>query len=166
MPRHYEDDRRQSDLYVPDAFRILKKALGNGKYEVAHNYLDNTRAIDLIDRDRELTIAFRVRFDLEHFDEFRRQFTIRFWRQSGNGTEHEKIMSGLVDYALYGWASGSPRLRIFCWVIIDFESYRIHWTKHPELIWKRIKTTKEGTKFYVFNIDKFPKYPPIVFDKS
>ena len=146
----YEEDKRQSDLYVPE----IKSILGRYLVGVATTEQDQHEATDLIVlKVRQLRVACRVRNE-KYLAKYGKQFTIRSERLlSGNKTELEKIKEGWGDWFFYGFGD---KVRLLQWFIGDLRIFR-QWLSTPFGKPLAKKRNHDFTSdFQAFELEKMP----------
>jgi hypothetical protein len=99
--RTYQGDRALSDRFLPDIKRHLAPYVDGNPVIVASDDLDQKKATDLVAGD--VRIAYTVRSMSSYWPQYRRQFTVRFKRDSGTKTELAKIAEGHCDWKFYGF---------------------------------------------------------------
>jgi hypothetical protein len=156
--RTYQGDRALSDRFLPDIKRHLAPYVDGNPVIVASDDLDQKKATDLVAGD--VRIAYTVRSMSSYWPQFRRQFTVRFKRDSGTKTELAKIAEGHCDWKFYGFHDGVNR--VLEWYLVDLHVLRLHWEDDRHMLKYEIKPNGDGTHFIAFWIDSFPWFPGIL----
>lgn len=149
-------DWKFSDQYLQEIRRIV----GPHLLEQSSLEVDRHRAADLVVlRAKNLMIACRVRRSGYH-QGYGSQFTLRSHRDSGAKTELSKIVDGWGDWLFYGFAAEEPG-RLASWHLIDLHAFRAHLIRNPEKIRRGEQKNADGTGFYWFDLESFPREPSI-----
>lgn len=101
--------------------------------------------------------SFKVGVRLRRFKYFkvlswRNEFTIRYYRPSGNRTEIHKIRDGLVQYLLYGFVD-EDETNIIQYFIGDLDVFREHEPEPTEIKWNN----PPDSKLAIYKIKQFPE---------
>lgn len=116
----WQTDKQFSDIYLTKIKRSLGEFLIH-EASIEEDMLHNTDLIVL--NIGAVRIGCRIRREKYYFDAcYRKQFTVRCSRPSGNKTELEKIMEGWGDYLFYGFGGDDGEL--LGWSIIDLAVFR------------------------------------------
>lgn len=147
----YAKDRHWSDQYIPHIKHIVgPRLLDNAPIEE-----DVKHATDLmIFTARDLRIAARVRRS-GYLERYPYDVTIRYSRDSGVTTEHEKIQGGFGDWMLYGHAEPPPSRRLAAWWLLDLDVFRAA-TESRRVQPNNITANRDGTTFAAYDVRRFP----------
>jgi hypothetical protein len=161
----FRSDKIWSDQFTP----IVKQIVGPHLLCVSSLEEDTQQATDLkILTCGRMHIAARIR-EYKYIEKYGFEFTIRSDRASGAKTELEKIENGMADWMFYGFKHETD-LAIARWMIIDLNSFRLHWGKpqSPQRQALKIKhqDNRDGTEFLAIDVRSFPPQPPIIVASS
>lgn len=160
----YGEDRKYSDLFIPQIETILKE---NSKYiveiKISNEEDDNKNATDyIITIESGGKIACRVR--REHFEKYP-DFTIRFKRISGVVTEYEKLKNSAdkARWYLFCWTHKRNINKIVSYIIIDLDVFK----KTGFFNIKLAPTINDdGKSSFVFVPVKFLKYKNVIISSN
>jgi len=131
----YKDDRKWSDECLPQLKKIVHDVLSQSghveRVTTAPTDEDNLRNTDLIvfNDTTGKRVGCRVRRRDERYDEYWRQVTFRFSRDSGKETELSKLERGWGDVFVYGWAKDK---KVTDWRVIDLSKFRQYMKDYPD----------------------------------
>ena len=166
MMIEWEEDKRWSDIFIPEIKSILGQLL-IGEASVEDDQLKNTDLIVLELKGYRIGCRVRKHF---YFIQYPNDFTIRCSRPSGVSTEFDKIMKGWGDYLFYAFANKEEN-RLIAWKLIDLKQFREYvdryWKENNGIIpGKEISNTDGSSVFRAFDSTKDGKAMRFVIPHS
>ena len=166
MMIEWEEDKRWSDIFIPEIKSILGQLL-IGEASVEDDQLKNTDLIVLELKGYRIGCRVRKHF---YFTQYPNDFTIRCSRPSGVSTEFDKIMEGWGDYLFYAFANKEEN-RLIAWKLIDLKQFREYvdryWKENNGIIpGKEISNTDGSSVFRAFDSTKDGKAMRFVIPHS
>jgi len=150
----WQDDKRWSDLYIPEVKRIVgPRLLEPAPFEM--DVLENTDLLILIARDMKIAVRIRrPEYYVAHPPDYpyRYEFTIRSERESGSPTELAKIIQGFGDWFFYGFGGQQPPV-LLQWSLLDLEVFRLEYSS--SWIVYNDRNNRDGTHFRSYKARSF-----------
>ena len=143
--------KTDTDPYLLYCCRIIKHYVQK-IVDIAGLDDDRNRATDLISADDSCRVGVRIRANSAlHYNG---EFTMRFARASGARCEWQKIVKdGYGDYMVYGFRDADKPGWLVEWVLIDLAVFRLHEAAGG----RQFKSNGDGTSYYAYRFDNFPK---------
>lgn len=156
MNQPWQNDKRWSDVFLPEIKRIL------GENLIAEPPIeeDTERNTDLIVlRLDAVRVGCRVR-RAKYQEQYGHEFTIRAGRPSGVKTELAKIIEGWGDYFFYGFADEASS-RLTRWLLGDLKVFRLWFNQqlfqcHGKCPGRSMANGDGSSSFRVFRRDELP----------
>ncbi len=156
----YARDLLFGDGHIP----AIKRIVGPTLLDIAPLDVDRKQATDLIVmRGLDTTIACRVRRP-GYAESFPWEFTVRYRRDSGAQTEHEKFSRGWAHRFFYGHSNGDNDFAR--WLLLDLNAWRYHTNFHAPFLRPERKSNGDGTHFLAYDVRNFPADPQLVVASS
>ena len=152
---NWEADKSWSDIFVPE----IKAIIGEHLVSTGNHKQDTLEASDFIVMEvNPIRIGCRIRKNSYLKKEsYRREFTIRSGRPSGNQTELAKIMSGWGTHLFYGFSDESEKT-LAQWFIGDLSLFRLTLWRNRRLLDSGFRRANfdDSSWFYAWNVSAFP----------
>jgi len=173
----YENQRKQSDSYIPYVSRVIINSLGLDpaiwSIRVTTPEQDMKQAADLILTDGNVEYMIALRTRQQKYVEFGyfNDFTIRHEYKAGHKTEYEKILvGGYADMMFYGFQSGE---KINRWLFMLVDEFRCQHdvingiaTPQDHIKYSLRENTDGKNDFYAYDINSFKNHDKLIIAHS